>query len=264
MTLVLSEIHIRKGLLDSVVVAAADRRITREQQYDSTRKKLFNIRKLNAAISYYGLAEVYPARQRAKSEYLSSWLPTFIKNHSDAKSMEDLALSLREELHKIVPKETLARHASGFHICGFNEDGFPDFFHLTNVTKIRGDKYAEVEDQYQRPSSDFLGRDARKTLDWDGQSTMAIKPGGVIYRNGDFKSHALAAELLDEMLERFFTFPDFRRPKTPEDHRDFVKFKLEVIAYTYKKWAKSKLIGRPIDVIVRTKARVWATSGVTL
>jgi hypothetical protein len=258
MTLVLNEIHVAKGLPDSVVVAAADRRITLGGKYNSTRRKLFDIPYLNASISYYGLAEL-----PCKGEYLSSWLPNFITRHSDAQSMVDLAGSLRQELHEVLPTGALAHSVSGFHICGFNSNGLPDFYHLTNV-EVKDGQYKEKTDRYKPPTSDFLGRDAKEELGWDGHDPMAIKPGVWVYRNGDFVAHALASEAVDIMLDRFFKLPNFPPPKTPQDYLKFVEFKFKVIAYTYKQWAKQKLIGGDIDVIVRTKERAWATPKIRL
>ena len=86
MSLILNEIHIVGGLSHTVVVAAADRRISAPGgTYDSTRRKLFDVQYLQAAVAYYGLAVVYP---RGKKEYLSSWLPNFIRANSSIASMQ--------------------------------------------------------------------------------------------------------------------------------------------------------------------------------
>ena len=251
MTLVLNEIHVVKGLSNSVVIAAADRRITKQDgSYDSTRRKLFDVPSLNATVSYFGLATVYP---KGRLEYLSSWLPNFIRNNADAASMEDFAGRLRDALHKVVPRPTLRGAPSGFHISGFASDGSPDFWFLTNVGGISGFSYTKLRDRYGKPRSDFLGRDASAKLGWDGTNPTSIKSGACLYRNGDFRAHALGAEHIDRMLAGFFTFPDFARPGTAIEYGRLVKFRLEVLAYVYQKWARKKIIARPIDVIVRSE-----------
>ncbi len=56
------------------------------------------------------------------------------------------------------------------------------------------------------------------------------------------------------MLSSFFQFPDFNKPVTVNDYAKYVKFKLEVLAYIYRKWAKQKIIDRPIDVITHANS----------
>lgn len=251
MTLVLNEIHLVKDLTHTVLVAAADRRITRRDgSYDSTRKKLFDIPYLDAAVAYYGLAAVYP---HGTQEYLSSWLPNFIKSHSSITSLQDFAAILRDELHRVIPNSMLRDNPSGFHISGYRRDGLPDFWHLTNVGSLRGPYYSDLQPQYQTPTSDFLARDARQTYGWDGKNPGSAANGAHVYRNGDFRAHAIASKHLDEALAGFFEFSDFRKPCTTAEYGNYVKFKLEVLAYIYHRWAKKKIIGKPIDVIVRSR-----------
>ena len=59
-----------------------------------------------------------------------------------------------------------------------------------------------------------------------------------------------AWELLDVIFAQLLQFPDFKRPRTLHEYGEYVKFKFEVIAYLYKKWAKKTIIARPIDVLV--------------
>ncbi len=247
MTLILNEVHLVKGLTRTVMVAAADRRITLGGKYDSTEQKLFTIPYLRGAISYYGLAEVYP---KGKPEYLSSWLPNFIADHHSATTLKDFVYSLREELHRIIPPGTLKINVSGFHVCGYQPDGLPDFWHLRSWGKLDGFRYSDRQSRYLLPTSDFLGRDAKCGFHWDGVNPDSANNGVQVYRNGDFRAHALASEHLDNMLSSFFQFPDFNKPVTVNDYARYVKFKLEVLAYIYRKWAKQKIIDRPIDVII--------------
>ena len=56
--------------------------------------------------------------------------------------------------------------------------------------------------------------------------------------------------MLDGALAALFHFPDFSRPSDAREYGMYVKFKFEVIAYVYRKWAKKKIIDKPIDVLV--------------
>jgi len=99
------------------------------------------------------------------------------------------------------------------------------------------------------PRADFLDRDA-KSLGWDGTNLTSIENKCCMYRNGDFRAHVVAFERLDKVLIDFLSFPDFNKPKKPED---WVRFKFEFVAYLYKKFAKREIIGRPIDAFCLTK-----------
>lgn len=251
MTLVLNEIILLNGLKETLLIAAADRRISKQDgSYDSTRRKLFPINYLNGAISYFGLAIVFPKGQK---EYLSSWLPNFIRRNSSAHSLKIFAERLYEELNQSVPPPILKTYPSGFHICGYNDIGYPDFWYLSNIGSLKDFKYIDLRAKYIPPSSHFLERDAKHSLNWDGENPLSIRNSIQTYRNGDFRAHVAAWELLDVIYSRLLQFPDFKQPKTTEDYRDYVKFKFEFIAYIYKNWAKKKIIARPIDVIVLSR-----------
>lgn len=246
MTLITNEIHILDGFKKTVLVLAADRRISkRDGSFDSMRRKLFEIPYLDAYVSYFGLAKV-------RAQYLSDWLPAFIRKNSDARCLKDFSFRLRDELNKVVPASVLRANASGFHICGYNAAGFPEFWYLTNIGGMDQFRYTDLQPQYALPSSDFLERDARK-LDWDGLDPKSVRNGIWIYRNGDFRAHVAAWEKLNRMLGELLAFPDFWPLRTPEDLAKWVKFKLEVIAHFYRKFAAHQIIGRPIDVFSLSK-----------
>lgn len=61
MTLITNEIHMLDGFKRTVLVFAADRRLTNlDGSYGSTQQKLFQIPYLEGGISYFGLATVFP------------------------------------------------------------------------------------------------------------------------------------------------------------------------------------------------------------
>jgi hypothetical protein len=175
-------------------------------------KKLFRIPYLEAGVSYFGLAEVVPSGRR---QFLSQWLPAFITKNSDAPSLRDFAFRLRDELNKIVPPQILRHNPSGFHICGYNGAGFPEFWFLRNIGGMDGFAYKDFEPRYGEPTSDFLDRDA-KTLGWDGIHPESVQNKVQIYRNGDVRAHVSGWERLDQMLVEMLQYPDFKLPMSAD------------------------------------------------
>lgn len=247
MTLLLNEIHILGGLQNSFVICAADRRITNYAGGYETRQKLFKIDYIRGAVSFFGLAWFLDTKGRKK--YISDFLPDFIAKNSTAKNVKDFGEKLRIALHAFVPSALLAKHPSGFHICGYDDHHRPDFYYLTNIGKVENFEYKNLKDNYHRLTSDFLERDARKE-GWDGVDSRSIKNVVRIYRNGDFRAHAMASKKIDETMESLFTFSDFKEPKSVEDYGKYIRFKFDVIAFIYKRWAKIEGIGTPIDVLL--------------
>jgi len=249
MTLITNEIHIIDGIYNTIMVAAADRRITnRDGSYNSNRKKLFDIPYLSGAISYFGLASF---QKNGRTQYLSSWIPNFINNQAGTPNLESFSKELRAGLNSDISKNILKKYPSGFHICGYNNNRLPEFWYLTNVGSMDGFNYKSLKPRYDRPSPDFLGRDALK-LGWDGKNPFSIPNTSQVYRNGDYRSHSIVWEKVDAVFRELWRFNEFKKPDNPDDYGEYVKFKFEFIAYIYKQWAKCPIIGRPIDVWVKT------------
>ena len=76
----------------------------------------------------------------------------------------------------------------------------------------------------------------------------SIKNEARLYRNGDYRAHAVAWAQLDKILVWLSQFPDFPLPNSDEEYKEYVRFKFNFIAYLYKKHATEQLIGAPIDV----------------
>jgi hypothetical protein len=246
MTLVLNEIHGMGSARQPLMIAAADRRVSNQDgSYHSSRRKLFRVPRLAGALSYFGLAAFPQGRSQT---FLSDWLPNFIQ-HSRPPSLADFAQELQNSLNAVVPSRLLSAQPSGLHLCGFDSGGRPDFWFISNIGGMNGFQYIDLRDSYLQPSSHFLGRDATEFgLDL---TTGRAQIGRVqIYRNGDFRVHAVASEALDAALSALRGFPDFRLPNTPAEYGAYVQFKFEVIAYVYKKLARRQIVARPIDVFV--------------
>ena len=248
MTLIVNEIHLLDGLNKTMLVAAADQRISNpDGSFKAIRKKLLRIPYLSATISYFGLASVYP---KSKEQYLSDWLPHFINAQSGVPDLQTFVQNLRDALQRVIPKSTLRDYASGFHISGYNSQGLPEFWHLTNIGGMRGFQYVDLKPRYGPPSPDFLERDAQKNWGWDGSDPSSAKNGVQTYRNGDFRAHVVAWKVLDKIIAELAQFPAFKIPSNPGEYGQWVKFKFEFIAYLYKQWANKEIIARPIDVCV--------------
>ena len=228
MTLLLTEIHNHDSPTRAVIVFAADRRISIGTKFHSLRMKIHPIPRLCAAVGYFGLAEV-------KSAPMIDWLRAHVLNDRSS-SVGEFAASLAAELNLDVPAARRRSTSSGFHVAGFNAQGLAEFWFVRNI-----------DDSYQLTGTyaaceDFQGRD------------VGALPAGAaqIYRNGDIDAHVALWTKLDEALLPMLNRHDFKRVKTSTDYAHWVRFKMEVIAYTYKRWCKVSLIGRPIDTVIVT------------
>jgi len=246
MTLVLNEIHGMGPSRDPLMIAAADRRISKpDGSYHSTRRKLFPVPGISGAVSYFGLAEF---SRSVRETYLSDWLPDFI-GRSQATDVATFAQELHRSLSAVVPGRLLRTQPSGLHVCGLDVEGRPDFWYISNIGAMQGFEYTDLRSQYFDPASHFRGGN---TAGFGLDLATGRAPAGhvQIYRNGDVRVHAIASEALDTALAALRQFPDFRLPRTSAEYGDYVRFKFEVISYIYKKWARRKIVARPIDVLV--------------
>lgn len=252
MTLVLNEIHILDSLDDTFIIAAADRRIKGRDGKNKSWKKLFEIPYLHGAISYYGLAEFIP---NGKSEYVNfpTFLTSFIRNNSDVDNLETFSFRLKKELNRVVPSTFLRKYSSGFHICGYDDNGYPDFWHISNVGELSEFKYLNPKDNYQDPAND-LRKSNLPEVDWSGNNPMSVKNRHIVYRNGDFRAHGVVFDFVDAIYSYLSKFDIFIRIDAREQYRDYVKIKFEILAYLYKKLTKTKAIGGPIDVLLIQKS----------
>jgi hypothetical protein len=159
MTLIINEIHMLSGFNRTMLLFAADRRLsTLDGSFGALRPKLFRIPHLSGGVSYFGLAKV-------RNTYLSDWLAAFINKSAHLHTLRDFSVELRNELNMAMPADILRAHFSGFHICGYNQNGIPEFWFLTNIGGMENFQYTNLQPQYTEPSSDFLGRDAA-ALGW--------------------------------------------------------------------------------------------------
>jgi hypothetical protein len=241
MTLLVTEVWAVDGLRKTRIFVAADRRLSKPGgQYAGTRKKLFEVRRLGAAIGYFGLA-VFTVGTRVTC--FSDWLPSFIAK-ATATTLAGLAQELSDELNRLVPSQLRRRSISGFHLTGHNVHGLPEMWYVRNVeddaVTLTG-RY-DVREEFMRVGAAAIG--------YDGQNPTSARSGqGVFYRSGDIRAHVAAWETLDVGFGKLRADPAFITLKKAEDYREWVKFRMEVIAYFYKRFARQQLVARPIDVL---------------
>lgn len=234
MTILLTEIHHHDDPTHATIVFAADRRISVGSLYHGLRKKIFAIPRLNGAIGYFGLAQV-------GSLPMADWLAAHLRRDSSSRSLDDFSKNLADRLNVDVPADHRCTYVSGFHIAGFDPHARAEFWFVRNIT------------DHHQPTGSYAARD-----DFQGRDAANLQHGHVqIYRNGDILPHVLLWTALDEALRPLLNRADFRRVETISDYADWVRFKLEVIAYVYKKWCTASIVGRPIDVLcLQAKAGV--------
>jgi len=244
------------GVKDSIIVSLADNRLTyrnekdRKKRYKSG-KKLFKIEYLNATVSFFGSLQII--NEKNNCELLCDWMPKFIQNRHAHTKLIDFGNDLRNELNKRSIKDHLRMDPSGVHLCGYRQDGVPEFMHFSNCS-IRPDGfYDNILDSYKDIEEDFLGRDAIE-FGWDGTNPESIIAENRmrLYRNGDVRAHSAAWEKLDEVFQIVFTFNDFKRPysSSNEDIRKLIKQKLTFISALYNAWSTTKMVGAPWDIII--------------
>ncbi len=233
MTLLITEIHPAGVLPDPVIIFAADRRISSQGRYHGIKKKLFAVPSLRAGLGFFGLAEFSSGNRKIE---MSEWLKSYIvKRSRNPGTLEELAHALAGELNSLVPRHLREKYISGFHLAGISRDGMPEFWFIRNVEDDR----TTLTGTYSA-REDFITRDAPKLITGDF----------AIYRNGDIRGHVAAWELFDQAFVMLLNQQDFHRLKTSNDYANWLKFKMEVLSYFYKKYSRNSVIGRPIDTLV--------------
>ena len=242
MTLLVNEIHIQGDLKKGFIICAADRRITLRGQFHSNRHKLFRIPYLNACVGYFGLAQIN------HRDFLSSWLPNFIKHSCESRSLREFSERLIETLNRCADTSLLNSNPSGFHICGYNADNYPELWFVRNIEGMEGFAYKGFLPKYLI-TEDFLARDARR-YGFDGVHSQISSNFLQYYINGDTRPFHTIWLRLDKFLVEMFSQADFVSPTRPSDLEKIVKWKFQVISTFYKQFAKRKTIGTPVDAFV--------------
>jgi len=243
MTIQANELHIGKSITDSTWAHVSDRRISIGGKFHSNRRKTFEIPYLKASIGYFGLA------QPNGTDFFSSWVPNAIRHGAGIKDLADFASFFEKRLNRDVSKAFLRKHPSGFHLCGFAADGFPEFYFIRNIESMDGAFYKGFRDSYYT-TEDFRSRDAIRHNDGRARSMKDLKDCIFFYVNGDLRSFWQFWRGATDFINAVSGDPTFKNIKTVGER---ARWKLEAFASFYEKHSKSQVIGRPIDLI-ETKA----------
>ncbi len=235
MTLLTTEIHCTAQ--GEIVVFAADRRITRDKVADGTRPKIFRVPHCMVGIGYFGLAEVGPAETPIP---MSVWLEDLFFRIPPSTDPRTVAELLCERLNVDIPLEWRRSDPSGFHVAGLDSDGCAEFWFVRNLD----DSGALAHSEY-KCREDFKSRDKTALPD------NAVQ----IYRNGDIRAHIAAWEQIDDSFGSLLGQESFRALVTTDDYLDWVKFKMELVARFYDRFAVESIIGDPIDAFAIGRGR---------
>ena len=242
MTLIVNEIfHDPSDTNRSRILCAADRRISIGGKPLAERRKLFKSDKLNAAASYFGLAET-------PKETFEAMLQGFIQD-DPSNTIESLSQALTDYLNANVPKSLLQRVPSGFHICGFTDDETPQFWFIRNIEGMTGVAYAGFKDHYWR--SEELSQVHAKRL-YDPQTARYIEPFRAWFANGDLRSHGPAWQIFDMFSNQMDAVGLARAPVSPADFEKRLRWKMEAVGRYYDIVADEPIVGGGTDTFILT------------
>jgi len=122
----------------------------------------------------------------------------------------------------------------------------PEFWFVRNLDDTGQPTLGKYEADEQ-----YLTRDARND-GFDGKDPATLPPHGRLYRNGDILSHVAAWEAIDKTLGRLRNVSAFSPIRSPSEYADWVRFKMEVLLHFQKRFAKTLLVGGPVDIIVKS------------
>jgi len=242
MTLLVNEIYVPGDIRKGFILFTADQRITKDGEYDSSRKKIFKIQYINAGIGYFGLAQLN------SKDFFSDWIQHFINNNNDSINMKQFVDRLCDDLNRKVNKSLLKKYPSGFHVCGYNKDNYPEFWIVRNIGNSEGGIYTDLRNEYTS-AEEFLARDA-KAVGFDGINPIISREIFQYYVNGDIISFHTAWLRLTDFISEMRQKSNFSINNSPERIEEIAKWKMTVIASFYKKFAKKKIIGTPVDSFV--------------
>jgi len=88
-------------------------------------------------------------------------------------------------------------------------------------------------------------------------TAAAIELTCALYQAGKdanaIRAHVVASEALDNSFGKLLNAADFKKVSTAEDYKNWVKFKMQLIARFYRKYCKFSIIGGPVDAFAITR-----------
>ena len=230
MTLLTTEIHLSPTA--AYVVFAADQCVLRNGCSQPGQQKVFRIDAIRAGIGFFGLAEIPAA---LGTQRMDEFLRDFVGGISSRNSLNDVAQTLAKELNRLVPSEWILSERSGFHLAGFAADGIPEFWYIRNV-----------DDQGQPTVGRYEPREEFRRAGHHSRRRTTV----IGYRNGDLRAHIVAWKAIDDSLGRLLGHEEFRPVNSADGYREWVKFKMELVASFYARFSRVPLVAPPIDVFV--------------
>jgi len=227
-------------------------------------KKLFQVPKIIAGISYWGWGDIpFPSADwmdNNKLERTELWLPDFLeKNKEQYHSISDLSLLLEKELRKRIPAidiEYYPEGDGGIHLAGYELcDGqyIPTFWHIHNGLSQALPK-KNIDPTIVNANNDIpLNRSTlHEGAEMDGH--IINKNGIAIIRNGDNEAYITLYNLLFHANSPFarivhdfgLTFP---YAITLYERVNLLKFQIQMIAGLYKFSKEGGGIGEPISLL---------------
>jgi hypothetical protein len=240
-TLLYTEITPALDGVGRCIFFAADRRISqiiagRPRHY----RKLVEIPYLNAALGFFGLAEFQAGSSCRK---LADHLRDFVHRENGTGDLGTFARSLASALNVFVPADLCRQHRSGIHVAGINSRGLPEFWFVRNVD----DAGEPTLGRYQA-REEFLARDAGQ-FGFDGRDPETLPSVSIFYRNGDIVPHVRPWQLIDDAFGALLGTPGFHRIRTPQDHAEWIRFKMEILRHFHRRFQRTLLVGGKIDVL---------------
>jgi hypothetical protein len=243
MTLIVSEVnHDPRDKQNCRILCAADRRVSVDGIPTAARRKLFKHDRLNATISYFGLAET---SAKMSFEYL---LGDFIGSDSSS-TIEVMASTLAKRLDSIVPKRLLRKYPSGFHVCGFTDRGIPQFWFIRNIRGLNGLYYADFEDSYT--VSEELSQVHARQFYREASKDYSV-PFRAWFANGDLRSHGPAWEKFDAFSNEMDLRGLANQPLSASDFEKRLRWKMEAIGLYYDIVADEVIVGGGTDTYILT------------
>lgn len=257
MTLLINEICAYGDLREGYILTVADRRITYPENHPKHLKpehqrKIFKIPYLVATVGYFGLA-YYRNKAHHPPIPLSDWLDDFINKNHDVATMGEFAGRLQEKLNSSMEKADVLRMRTGFHICGYNDNGFPEFW----IVRNSGDDYSKPWRDYYGCKESFLSCDAPK-IGYTKERPDTGEYKQHFYINGDTEPFHRVWHSLNMFANGMMQRGDFkgRGPyalNEDSELKEIAKWQMKVIGNFYSKFIKhtgAKIIGGEADVFV--------------
>ncbi len=239
MTLVLTELS-NFGIAMAADTALTVRCSSAEERVYYGAKKLLNIPKLNAGISWWGEASV----NKIDTDI---WLDNFIiANKKKYNSLDEFAILLRDELRKYVSAIDVNKYpygTRGFHLAGFveyNGQKQPAFYHIHNGKSTATDKKIDAKIINANfdcpPIKFFLHQQQGKNY---------------ITRNGDYEPYAVVFNMLKVLVHEYLPTFDIEVPYPPslEARTKYLRFQIKMMSELYKISNRIPCIGGEITTL---------------